>query len=106
MNKQFAEYASNLIDNLTTSEVKEGLEAAGIEVVSKYSGKPLSEVPYEDIFVGMEIISAINTLGQVANKQYVEKTKDPEDDNLISINWNNGNSSHDCHYNFCNVKVR
>lgn len=106
MNDQFKEHAIAVIDNMSKEELKTGLKAAGIETVSKYSGLPLSEVPYADIFVGMEVISAVDTPGKVISQLDVEKSEDPEDDNWIEISWNNGKTSYDNHYLFDKVKVK
>jgi len=68
--------------------------------------RKLSEVPYDEISLGMEVISAINTPGKVVEKLDVEKTIDPEIDNWIKVEWENGKSSYDCHYNFSKVTVK
>lgn len=69
----------------------------------KYSGKKLSEVPYEEIYIGMELISAINNFGKVIRKTDAIRG---EDDNWIAIQWENGKYSEDLHRNLSEVTVR
>jgi hypothetical protein len=52
-----------------------------------HSGKKLSEVPYEDIKVGMELISAIGNPGKVVEKISKEEKPNRDDDNWIVIHW-------------------
>jgi hypothetical protein len=71
-----------------------------------YSGKKLSEVPYDDIAVGMELISAIKNPGRVREKIDKELAPHRENDNWIIVDWDNGNQSYHLHqdYNFVTVK--
>ena len=67
------------------------------------SGKRLTDVAFADIFVDMEVISAIGTEGKVVRTI----SREPhQDDNWICIDWNNGNQSNDEHFNFREVKVK
>lgn len=68
--------------------------------------RKLSAVPFKEIFVGMELISAIGTPGKIVEKLDRPRTIDPEIDNWIKIDWENGKSSYDCHYLFDKVTVK
>jgi hypothetical protein len=71
--------------------------------MSVHSGKKLSEVPYAEIEIGMETISAINTPGKVSRKD-TKKIRD--DDNWLTIQWVSGRMSCDYHFNFDKVTVK
>lgn len=72
-------------------------------MTSIYSGKPLSEVPYEDIFEGMELISAIQVPGKVIEKH---SPGHRGEDNDIDIQWDNGKTSSGWHFQLDKVKVK
>jgi hypothetical protein len=71
--------------------------------MNDHSGKNLSDVPYDEIRVGMELISTKGTPGKISKK--IDK-KIQHDDNWLLVHWNNGNMSCDEHYNFSKVKVK
>jgi hypothetical protein len=52
---------------------------------SEYNGKPLSEVPYEILEVGMDVIGARGTPGKIAHKSMPSFSDDP----WIRIDWLN-----------------
>jgi hypothetical protein len=55
-----------------------------------YAGKRLSTVPYEDITVGMEVVSVVNTPGKVVSKSHRETTHGTD---WVYIDWDNGNKA-------------
>lgn len=70
---------------------------------NKYSGKPLSEVPYDEINIGMEAISYVGNPGKVVSKHIAEHR---DGNQWIVIDWENGKSSNDIHACFDKVKVK
>jgi hypothetical protein len=50
-----------------------------------YNGKPLSEVPYDAIEVGMKVVGARGTPGKIAHKSLLTFSDDP----WIRIDWEN-----------------
>jgi hypothetical protein len=73
---------------------------------NKYSGKKLSDVPYEEISIGMEVISARNVLGQVILKIDKESIDLHGDDNWVQVKWSNNNESVRPHFDFNKVTVK
>lgn len=91
-------------DNGSWTRYKEG-DCGDIVVVetADYSGKPLSQMPYDKITIGMELISAIDTPGKVVDK-YTRKHRNGEQ--WLIIDWDSGRSSQDLHECFNKVKVK
>jgi len=91
-------------DNGKWTRHNEG-DCADIVVVetTDYSGKPLSQMPYEKICEGLELISAINTPGKVVEK-YIREHRNGE--RWLIIDWESGRSSQDLHECFDKVKVK
>lgn len=73
--------------------------------MSIYDDKPLSEVPYDKIKIGLAVLSVTNTLGKVSEKISKEDHPNRDNDNLIKVKWDNGNESLNFHLNFHKVKV-
>jgi len=71
-----------------------------------YSGYKLSDVPYDDIFEGMELISAIGNPGKVREKISKEAMPNREDDNWIIADWDNGTYSYQLHFCYDKVTVK
>ncbi len=71
--------------------------------MNKYSGKKLSEVPYDEVYVGMEVRSMKDTPGKIVSK--LDK-KIQHDDNWITVKWDNGNVSCNEQYTFDLVRVK
>lgn len=109
MNDEFLKHAIETIDTLTLAEIKDGLAAAGIDVTNMHSGKLVSEVPFKDIWVGMEVVSPTTIIGKIALKIDVSQVKRygivPED-NWLRIEWNSGRSLARAHRELNNIKVK
>lgn len=77
--------------------------------MNNHSGKKLSEVPYEDIEVGMELISALGNLGEVTEKISKEEMPNRDNDNWIVIYWSpfaTRSSSTQLHFLLTHVTVK
>lgn len=103
MNEEFLKHALKVIDSLTVEELRDGLREAGLELVSIHSGKKLSEVPYANIWVGMEVIGCNGDVGRVDAKY--DKENDDKD-NLIRIEWSSCSRTTHQHYWYNNVIVK
>jgi hypothetical protein len=68
-----------------------------------YSGCKLSEVPFSEIHLGMEVISVKGTLGKVSG---VRAPGYKDEDNDILIGWVNGNHSDGWHFQMDKVIVK
>jgi hypothetical protein len=53
--------------------------------------KKLSEVPFDEIYIGMEVVSAIGTKGYVYHLRKLDAPR--HEDNEIDIKWDNDNES-------------
>lgn len=71
-----------------------------------YSGKKLSEVPYDEIEIGMELISAIGNPGKVEEKINKEDAPHRDNDNFIAIKWDSGSYSQQLHFLLDQVTVK
>jgi len=103
MNDVFLQRALRTIEGLTPKQLRDGLREAGLELVSVHSGKKLSEVPYDEIWIGMEVVGCDGDTGIVDAKY--NKTGD-NDDNVIRIEWSSCSQSAHWHYWFNNVTVK
>lgn len=63
----------------------------------------LSELAYSDIKIGLEVISAKGTPGEVSDLFQADH-RDSTD--WITVSWDNGKESTDLHFNFCNVTIK
>lgn len=72
------------------------------ENVGKINRK-LSEIPYSEIFIGMEVISAVGTEGRVVEKPSARSRVEYE---WVRIDWDNGKWSVDSHQCFNKVSVK
>jgi hypothetical protein len=105
MNEKFLQYALQKIESSTPAEIKAKADEIGLELVSIHSGKPLSEIPYDDIWVGMEVISKRNIAGKVILKIDKQETSFPLHNNWIRIEWVKGLPTSRPHSSLNNVKV-
>lgn len=74
--------------------------------MSKYQNQSLASVPYEDIIVGMEVISAIDVPGKVSEKLDKDIVKHRDNGNWLVVHWDNGNVSTQDHRDYNKVKVK
>ncbi|MBI3019989.1 MAG: hypothetical protein HYY60_01535, partial [Parcubacteria group bacterium] len=57
--------------------------------MGKYSGRKISDVPWEELHVGMKVVSARGTPGEITRLRSF-----PEDSyDSIDFKWENGNES-------------
>lgn len=96
-------FSIRLANNLTPEELKDAAAGVDLPLLNIHSGKKLSEVPYDEIAVGMEVVSMGGIHGKVGRKvgKGVLRT-----DNCLTIEWENGNESSSSHYMFDLVKVK
>lgn len=71
-----------------------------------YQGMKLSSVPYKDIEIGLELISAIGTPGRIKEKINKEDWPHRENDNWLVVDWDNGKQSTNLHCFFDHVTVK
>ena len=90
-------------DNGSWTRYKEG-DCGDLLVVEtdSYSKKPLSQVPYDQIEIGLEVLSAIKTQGTVKEKFNLEHR---DGNQWIIVDWDNGRTSTDLHCNYNKVLV-
>lgn len=107
---EWEDHKAVVIDNqqkyLTAVFLKLDTDFVKPEPVNEYSGLPLTQVPYDKIEIGMEILSYKKILGRVIDKISKDKAPNRENDNWLSIKWLNGNESTDLHFLFSNVTVK
>jgi hypothetical protein len=72
------------LGDITAEDVEAGLARAGLRVTTIHSGKKLSEVPYEHIYIGMQV-TGWNGADGVVDQKY-DKSGDDKD-NTIRIEW-------------------
>lgn len=56
--------------------------------MGKYGGKRLYDVPWEDVHIGMKVISPKGTRGEITGLHPF-----PEDEDSIDFKWENGNEA-------------
>lgn len=67
----------------------------------------LSELPFEDIKPGLELISAIGTPGVVSKTYKMSGYKTNDIDGwMVDISWDNGNRSINCWYLLDKVTIK
>lgn len=71
--------------------------------MNKYSGMKLSEVPFEDITIGMKVISVLDTPGTIME---LITCGFKGEANFIEIDWDNGRSSDGRHNQMKSVTVK
>jgi hypothetical protein len=82
MNQEYYNYAIKLLDNTSPAELKAKLKEHGFEVKILHRGKKLSEVPFDDVWVGMEVLSVHGDVRKVTD---VRAFKEPGQENCIEI---------------------
>jgi hypothetical protein len=91
-------------DNGSWTRYKEGDCGETVVVeTTNYSGKPLSQMPYDKINIGLDVISYKNTPGKVIEKRIIEHRNGNE---FIFIQWSNGAQSECIHFEFDKVTVK
>ena len=69
---------------------EEAFKSVVLQLIPKLGLMPLSAAPYDQVFIGMKVISWKNVPGTVADKFYSQYR---EGNDWITINWDNGNKS-------------
>jgi hypothetical protein len=109
MNDDFYSHALGVIVDLTPAEIQAGLAAVEITVTNHHSGELLSEVPFEETWVGMEVLDAAQKSGSILHRiplKNLHRHSINTDDNWITVEWKNGKKVCLPQKEFNNVRVK